>query len=288
MRCFIWTTSLVLAVVASAGVAHGESDFWEEMSNPGIIEHRALMATGRERIEAGDYQQALETLERACVLLPNEASAYAWIAYAQSQMGQQDRAAISWDRALELDASVVLDEEQLAFECTTSFARAGRFQDAAEIHGQLLARGVSVLFRARVLVTMGDMLTAGSCDGLDAAIGLFQEAVRDYPDHAGAHWRLAGALHRQGATEEGDVEIAVALRLDPQWQSLTQGGADIFPAHDLFLFRALGWEHLGHNDQARTEWQSYLDGGGSDGCWADFARAHLSSLGRGQARRRNR
>lgn len=281
------TTSLVLAIVALTGVAQGESDFWEEMANPGILEYRALLTSGRERIEAGDYQQALESLERARVLIPGEASAHGWVAYAQSRMGQQQQAAQACDRALELDVGAILDEERLALECAASFARSGRFQDAAEIHGQMLARGVSVLHRAAVLVTMGDMLIAGSCDGLDAAIELFQEAVRDYPIHPGAHWRLAGALHRQGAADEGDVEIAAALRLDPQWQSLTQDGASIFPAYDLHLFRALGWEHLNHTDQARSEWQSYLDGGGSEGCWADFARNHLSSLGRRQVRRRN-
>ena len=46
-----------------------------------------------------------------------------------------------------------------------------------EVYGQLLARVVSARYRARVLVSLGDMLVAASCDGLDEAIEL-QNGVR--------------------------------------------------------------------------------------------------------------
>ena len=285
MHARVLTPFFVLALVTISSAARGESDFWEEMANPGILRYRELVSSGREAIDAGDYTQALESLEQARVLLPNDATAYSWIGYAQSRMGQHEEAVQACQRALQIDAPSVLDEERLAFQCATSHAQTGRNREAAELQGQMLARGVSLLYRAAVLVSMGDMLVASSCDGLDAAIELFQEAVRDYPDHAGAHWRLAAALIRSGADEEGRVELAASVRLDPQWQSLMQGGAPVLPAYDIHLFRALGWEQLGHDDQARSEWQAYLDAGGNESCWADLARNHLANLARRPQRR---
>lgn len=270
-------TSLVLAIVAVAGDVRGESDFWEEMANPGIRQYRELVAAGRERIDAGDYRLALEALERARALLPAEAPAHAWAAYALSRTGETARAAEAWDRAVAAGEGV-FQEERLALECAASFAQVGRFDDAAEVYGQLLSRGVTHSARAAVLVNLGDMISASSCDGVQEAIELYQEAVRDYPDHAGAHWRLAAALERAGQADEAAIELTAALRLDPQWQSLGQSGSPIFPTCDLHLYRALGWEHLGHATQARDEWQAYLDGGGAQGCWADAARARIQAL----------
>jgi pentatricopeptide repeat protein len=268
--------SLLLVLFAAARDARGESEFWEEMANPGIRQYRELVAAGRERIDAGDYRLALEGLERARTLMPNEAPAHAWAAYALSRTGDAARAVEAWDRALAVGDAVYLDE-RLAFECAAGYAQVGRFDDAGEVYGQMLSRGVSHQVRAAVLVNLGDMISAGSCDGLNEAIELYQEAVRDYPDHAGAHWRLAAALMRAGQADEGELELGAALRLDPQWQSLGQGGASIFPTYDLHLYRALGWEHLGHATQARDEWQAYLDGGGSQGCWAETARARIQA-----------
>lgn len=269
-------TSLLLALV-TAGDARGESDFWEEMANPGIREYRELVSSGRERIDAGDYRQALEGLERARALLPGEAPAHGWAAYALSRMGDAARAVEAWDRAL-ATGDTVYQEERLAFECAATYAQAGRFDDAAEVYGEMLSRGVDDQRRGAVLVNLGDMISAGSCDAVTEAIELYQEAVRDYPDHAGAHWRLAAALARTGQTDEAELELAAALRLDPQWQSLGQSGATIFPTNDLHIYRAMGWEHLGHATQARNEWQAYLDGGGSQGCWAEAARARVRAL----------
>jgi pentatricopeptide repeat protein len=268
---------IALAIATAPGAARGESDFWEEMANPGIREYREIVAGARARVEAGEYQQAVSGLERARALLPGEAPAHSWAAYALSRLGDLDRAVPAWDQALAA-GRFVLEDERLAFECAAAFAQVGRFDDAAEIYSQMLSRGVSPPNRAAVLVNLGDMVIAGSCDGLSEATELFQEAVRDYPDHAGAHWRLAGALYRAGQADEAAVEVASALRLDPQWQSLTQSGASIYPTCDLHLYRALGWEHLGHGGQARDEWQAYLDGGGARGCWADLARGRVQTL----------
>ena len=59
-------------------------------------------------------------------------------------MTRHAEAARSWDRAVELDAAV-LDDEELAFQCSVTLAQVGRYDSAAEILGQVLARGVSNL-----------------------------------------------------------------------------------------------------------------------------------------------
>lgn len=256
------------------------------MANPGIHEYHELVAQGRELINAGAYDQAANLLSQATSQMEDEAPAHAWLAYALSKMTRHEEALGSWQRARSIDDEL-LEEEQLALQYAHSLAELGRYGDAAEVHGRLLARGVSTRYRASVLVTMGDLLIAGSCDAVDEAIELFLDVVRDYPDEPGGHWRLAAALYRAGRADEGDSELAVALRLDPQWGAFSQSGFVIYPAYDVHLFRALGWEHLGHDEQARREWQRYLDAGGGQGCWADMARSHMEGLEsgpRGRAR----
>lgn len=267
--------------------AQAESDFWEEMANPGIRAYRESLTAGLELINAGDYVGATALLTEAVASMPDEAPAHAWLAYVLSRTGRHEEAVPVWERARVLDEEL-FDEERLSLEYANCLAQLGRFQEAAEVHGRMLARGVSSRYRSSVLITMGDLLVAASCDGVDEAIELFQDAVRDYPDDAGGHWRLAAALHRAGRPEEGETELAVALRLDPQWGTFAQSGFVMYPAYEVHFFRALGWEHLGHESQARNEWRLYLEAGGAEGCWADLARAHQRELGRdgaGRARR---
>lgn len=277
--------TVLAATFTAAGAAEAESDFWEEMANPGITVYRTLVTGAVGRIDAGDYGRALVDLEQARALMPDEGAAWAWTAYAQSRAGQLEQAVQSWERVRALDPQV-LDNQRLAIESARSLGAVGRFGDAAEVYGQLLSRGVAPRHRAGVLVQMGDMIVAGSCDDLDEAIDLFQEVVRDYPDHTGAHWRLAAALIRSGREDEAEVELTTALRLDPQWQTFSRAGFTLHPAEDVHFFRALGWEHLGNVEQAQREWRVFIEASGDDGCWTELASERLSALTRSRARRR--
>jgi pentatricopeptide repeat protein len=195
-------------------------------------------------------------------------------------LGRHEEAIASWQRSLAIDSSP-LDDENIAFRYTITLARVGRYQEAAELYERMLSSGVSQELRPIVLLNMADMIVATSCGGLDEAIELYQECVRDYPNEASGHWGLAAALFRAGRAEQATRELAAAERLDSRWRSVN--GPDVFfvPAYEVHLYRALGWQQRGNPGQARLEWQAYLEGGGSGGCWGELAQRTMEGLGGG-------
>ena len=278
---FVLVTSLAPQVWAETA----ETGFWEEMATPGITEYRVHIAAAQERIRAADHEGALVSLRRAVVMLPDQAEGHLWTAYCESMLERHEEALRSWERAVSIDRTV-LDDETISFRFTITLARVGRYQQAARIYEQLLARGVSPALRPIVLLNMGDMLVAASCDGLDEAIDLYQECARDYPDMAGCHWGLAAALFRDGRRDEADQELSTAERLDSQWRSLNSEDVFFVPSYEVHLYRALGWHGRGNPGQARLELDEYLEGGGAQGCWSDLIRQTRDGLDRGGAGRR--
>jgi len=238
-------------------------------------------------IPRGELERALESLRLAVQRLPDQAVAHCWTGYALTRLARYEEAARAWDRALSIDPEL-LGDEALMFECSICFARVGRYDQTSEIYRRLLARGVSPGIRPLVLVNLAEMLVAASCDDLETAIELYFQAVRDYPDRAGAHWGLAAALVRAGREEEARPELAIALRLDPQWSTFTRSGSFFVPPHDRHFYQALGWEQNGDRERAANEWEVYLESGGADGCWAEVARAHLTRLRSRRSGRRPR
>jgi pentatricopeptide repeat protein len=279
MRHSVCSVTALMSLLAIAAPVRSESQFWEEMATPGITEYRAAVSTARGLIAAGDAQRALVELEGARQRLPDRPEAHCWTALALGRLERFEEAARAWDHALEIDPGL-LGDESLSFECTICFARIGRYSDATDIYRRMIARGVSPQLNGVVLVNMAEMLVAASCDGLDAAIELYQEAVRNDPDRAGAHWGLGAALVRAGRAEEAAAELAVAQRLDPQWTSFSRPGTFFVPPYDRYFYQALGWEQVGNRERAASEWETYLRSGGAEGCWADTARAHLEALRR--------
>jgi pentatricopeptide repeat protein len=267
---------MVLLLCLSGGPARGESHFWQEMAMPGSTEYLSLVSAAEERIRVSDPASALADLRRAAALLPARAEAHAWLGYCLSMLEQHEDALAAWQLALAADRAS-LDSEPLAFRRTITLARLGRYREAAEIYSLMLSRGVGPDLRSTVLLNMADMLVAASCDGLDQAIELYEECVRDYPAEAGGHFGLGAALFRAGRTVEAQRELEAASRLDPAWRSLN--GPDVFfvPSYEIHLYRALAYDRRGSEAQARAEWQAYLDGGGASGCWADLVRAALST-----------
>lgn len=53
---------------------------------------------------------------------------------------------------------------------------------------------------------------------VQGAIELYRKVTTLSPDNAGAHLNLGLALRRIGQTQEGDAELATAVRLDPSLQ----------------------------------------------------------------------
>jgi pentatricopeptide repeat protein len=235
------------------------------MTNPGITQYRDLIGQATQALATGTFEAALPALNRAAALLPRESAAVAWRAYVLSKLGRFDEAVVQWQEARQRGARLV-DDERWAFECTVSLARVGRYAEAAELYGQMLARGVSSERRATVLVNLADMLVLANCPDLTEAVELYREAVRAYPHFPAAHWGLAAALVRTGEPEEAQAELAAAMRLDPQWQSFSNPSLFLVPPAVIHLHRALGWNHLGHHAEAERELQAHLAGASDDAC----------------------
>jgi len=276
----------VAAIVTMASTSWAESAFWEEMITPGITEYGEHVEAAGDHIRQGEYEAALGRLELARARLPQHAPAHAWSGFALSKLGRFEEAVVRLERAVTLDADVI-DDETLGFAWSVALAKAGRFEAAYEASARILARGPSPGLRPIALINAADMLVASSCGRLDEAIDLYEEAARDYPSRADAHWGLGAALFRAGRDEESRREIATAVRLDPQWLSILGDEVFFTPPEEAHLYRALGWEVLANITQSRQEWTTYLESLGPDACWGEAARGRLQAL-RGRPSRQGR
>jgi len=147
---------------------------------------------GVQLSDAGNYEQAIETFNKALEMAPGEPVIYAAIAKAQTAMGQNEEALASYEKAIEADAynpdffmnkGVVLNALGRVDEAREAFKKSAELNpaNAAQTYYNLGA----------TLVNSGD--TSG-------AVEAFKQSIASDPNYAESYYQLGICLSGDSAS----------------------------------------------------------------------------------------
>lgn len=156
---------------------------------------------------AGDYDQALETLKEGLVLYPHCADLHVGLGY--TRLAREE---FAWARkAFETAIALEPDHEDALVGLGEVLLRLGRKEEALELF-ERVRRGAGA-DDLELLLSMGRALYRAGL--FQEACGVFVEATELHPDSADAHAALGYTLHRLGRMGAARRELRRALRLDP-------------------------------------------------------------------------
>lgn len=161
----------------------------------------------------GALYQREHSLDRAvteyeAALKINDKNAGMWTMYGmlEEALGKQDAAEKAYLKALEVDPNSVSAANNLAW----MYCEQGREMDKAL---ELAQRAKAALPDvAAVSDTLGWIYYKRQL--FESAVPLFQQAVKEQPDHAVYHYHLAATLSKEGKKDQAKAELSHALKLD--------------------------------------------------------------------------
>jgi len=155
----------------------------------------------------GQGRDALQPLEMAARLLPNDAGVHNNLGNALGRLGELDEAVASFRRALLLNPDFAEAHSNLG----CALLELGRFDDAAASYRRALE--IESEF-ADAHHNLGNALRG--LGKLDDAAASYRRALEFKPNFAEAHCNLGIALRLQGRTAEAQASCRRALEIDPQ------------------------------------------------------------------------
>jgi len=196
--------SACCALLFLAGCGPGGGKPPEAVS--GAPDYLRLMNSGKNYLDQGQGQKALEAYEQAVKLSPGEADVHLNRANAQLLLGNAPAAIQAAEEALRLDANL---------------AAAHFVKGAALMRQQNVEEALKALQTARNLdlgerePALGYLLGAAHAklEHWDEAIGAFMEVVTDQPEHPAASYQLSQALLRAGRDAEAQQALEVHQRI---------------------------------------------------------------------------
>ena len=177
--------------------------------DPGIENNRnnltkTLISLGRDRVDHGKLDDAIQYFNRAVKIAPSDAEAHNYLGIALAMHSELKAATQHFRRAIELQP----DRSDIHFNLGNVLAKQGnldesteRFQEALKIRPDY-AEAYNSLGR----------VTAGRGE-LERAIEFFRKAVDIRPDYAEAHENLGRALAQQGKRDEAVQHFQEAVRI---------------------------------------------------------------------------
>jgi tetratricopeptide (TPR) repeat protein len=208
-------------------------------SNP--ADPRGLLSQGRIQLAQGQYENAIDTLQKAIKAAPTSASAHYFLGAAQQSAGFPDSAKTSFARALELQPQMASAEAALA----NLAARKGNHAESLRLAEHARKTGPDLpaanLAAAQALAANGDahqseailqdelrrdtasipalagLLKLYSQQGRSAeAVRRITESVQQTPQKAGLHFLLGLAYFSLKDLDRSEASVRQALKLDPQ------------------------------------------------------------------------
>jgi tetratricopeptide (TPR) repeat protein len=235
---------------------------------------------------------ALTEFRRAARAVPDSGIAHYWVGRSARWLEDWKLAISALRRARRLDADLTEDQRYfLSSKLALALSSLGRLEETLREYDLALQliRGLGPDARqrltrspyrvnlrheeARLLGNSAEFLMA--LGRLDEALRRYHEALRLHPTETLHQWGLAVAYDR-------DEQFAKALEYARQAASRRQGmrrltavGVSFIPDGELHYYQAMGYLALGRFDEARRQWQAYLEKL-PDGPWSFRARAHLA------------
>jgi tetratricopeptide (TPR) repeat protein len=183
-----------------------------------------LIRLGEAQLELGKLDEAEQSYQQVVVAAPYLAAGYAGrgrVAYAR---GEYERAIEDLDRALELQPAATSLHHRLGM----AYRQAGRLDEARdhlskntgvylEFPDPLIQEAGSLLQSTQVYFNTGIIEVRQG--NFDEAVRLFQLALEEQPDDALAAYNLGLALLKKGARQEGIEWLARSVEMDPDFRN---------------------------------------------------------------------
>jgi protein O-mannosyl-transferase len=226
----IWHDSEILwrhalAIIRESPITHNnlgaalyEKGDWEEalehsekavQIDPEIENNRnnltkTLISLGRDRVDHGKLDDAIQYFNRAVNIAPSDAEAHNYLGIALAMHNELEAATQHFRRAIELQP----DRSDIRFNLGNVLAKQGNLDESAEHFREALKIRPDY---AEAYNSLGRVMAARG--QLERAIDYFRKAVAIRPDYAEAHESLARALAQQGKRDEAVQHFQEAVRI---------------------------------------------------------------------------
>ena len=171
----------------------------------------ALIQEGRDKLDSGDLDGAIQSLEQATQIDTNSAEAHFLLGNAYAKKQQFAQAEEQLRKALDIDDSYTDARSNLG----VALYRQGKLQEAEQAFRTALA---SQSNDAEIHYNLGGVLVA--LNQLDGALSEFQKAKDLDPNLAESYLGLGSVYKLQGESEQAIAMLREYLRLseDPTWR----------------------------------------------------------------------
>jgi tetratricopeptide (TPR) repeat protein len=153
-------------------------------------------------------KDALQALQNAAILLPNDAEAHYNLGNTLRDSGQAEHALESYRRALRIKAEFAEAHHNLG----NALRDLGRFDEAVENFRRALQ--IKPVF-AKAHFNLGNVLR--DIGQLDDSAAHFRLALQIEPAYAEAHYNLGNALRDLGRFDEAEASYCLALTIKPEF-----------------------------------------------------------------------
>ena len=228
-----------------------------------VKEWKAAGLTAEDFLEAGDeafqakrYEQALSWYERSSRIAPEQATTWFSLGQVYEQLGQSESALDAYRKAWKYDP------ELSATFLATSLKRLGIYKEMEDVLRKALEAAPGSEGRLGWWRALGDALRLQ--EQWDRAVGVYQEAIKEFPDTPDLHIYLGWILYERGdGARAAQTEFERAIDLDKEAaEGYFAMGQLLFREKqyqraDNYFLQALErapnnrWYYLAHGDNAR-------------------------------------
>lgn len=251
------------------------SDFWENAIEPGRAAYDDLVSRAAKLINRrsdGSRVAAIELLEQATALLPDQPSAWVWLGFAHEEDEAWDACRDALERAWAIDPAWAGASRPLGLGLGSCRARDGDLDGATEVLERLVARGD---VRVETLWRLAEVdIATGRLEDAKVVLGVALDQSPADPFYAHAAWSLAVAADRDRDPEATRSAAAIALRLDPERVRAADPPGGFLPASEAPYYMALAAEMAGLPERALLHFRRYV-AAEVEGPWVERAREHI-------------
>ena len=231
------------------------SKLWDNATNPNSEPYQDLIADAKQAIAVPTNDQAryaIEKLDQAIALQPEEAEGYALRGSAYMQLQQwgkcTDDLQIATAKAMRdegADRKAAIEQRRKLGLCQ---ARAGKLADAERTLSEAAATGTGT---GEMMMRLGEVRIAmGKLDEAISALTASLESV-DAPSHQLTRWLLAAAYDRARRPADAREAAQAAAKADIRFLSLRSTNLPLIGAGEIEYMLGLAWES---NDPPRPEY----------------------------------
>lgn len=231
------------------------SRLWDNATNPSSEPYLDLVTDAKQAMSDRTDDQlrfAVDKLDRAIALLPDEPEAYALRGEAHMKLQQWAKCTADLQTAAAKATHEDLPDRKAMVEQRKNLglcqARAGKLGDAERTLSEAAATGTGT---GEMLMRLGEVRIAmGKLDEAIAALTAALEAS-DVPSHALTRWLLAAAYDRARRPADAINAAKEAAKLDTRFMSLRSPQVPLLGAGEIEYLLGLAWES---NDPPRPEY----------------------------------